>query len=131
MRQNTELTSGIILLQKVNKIKIKQSRKLRKEMTPAESHLWTHLRNNKLCGLKFRRQQIIEGFIVDFFCHSLKLVIEVDGEIHNTDKQKILDTHRKDVFEARGLTEIRFTNNEVLHNTNNVLEKIRHIFKEK
>ncbi|GAG50284.1 unnamed protein product, partial [marine sediment metagenome] len=75
-------------------------------------------------GLKFRRQQIIEGFIVDFFCEKLRLVIEVDGEVHNQDEQIIHDRHRKNVFAARGIREVRFNNNEVLNNIDNVLEKI-------
>ncbi len=94
-------------------------------MTEAERVLWECLRNRKLDGLKFRRQQVIEGFIVDFFCHELKLVVEIDGEIHDTPEQKEIDEHRKKVFELRGLKEIRFKNPDVLYNTSFVLAAIR------
>jgi very-short-patch-repair endonuclease len=114
MKPNQKLSSGVIALQKINNLKLNQSRTLRKNMTEAEQALWHNLRSRKLDGLKFRRQQIIEGFIVDFFCHDLKLVVEIDGELHNEPEQKEIDQHRKKVFEARGLKEIRFKNKDVL-----------------
>ena len=73
---------NIIIGQKVSPEKIKRAKELRQNMTPAEKILWQYLRAERFHNLKFRRQQIIEGFIVDFYCHSLRLVIEVDGEIH-------------------------------------------------
>ena len=91
----SKISSGVILLQKVDKDKKRQARALRKKPTEAESVLWEHLRNRKLDGLKFRRQQIIEGFIVDFFCHNLKLVIELDEEVHDIPDQKVIDEHRR------------------------------------
>ncbi|WP_369426718.1 endonuclease domain-containing protein [Waterburya agarophytonicola] len=63
--------------------KIKRAKELRQNMTPVEKILWDYLRAKRLNNLKFRRQQIIEEFIVNFYCHSLGLIIEVDGEIHN------------------------------------------------
>jgi len=93
-------------------------------MTEAEQALWVHLRTKKLSGLKFRRQQIIEGFIADFFCEELRLVIEIDAGIHQTKEQKEIDEHRREVFKARGLREIRFSNEEVLNRMPRVLEKI-------
>ena len=94
----SDISSGVILLQRVDKYKKRQARGLRRNMTEAEEVLWEHLRNRRLEGLKFRRQQVIEGFVVDFFCHELKLVVETDGEIHNTQEQKEIDKHRKNVF---------------------------------
>ena len=117
-------TSGIIQLQKVSERKLSQARQLRKRQTPTEVIMWNNLRAHKCGGLKFRRQQIIEGFIVDFYCESKKLVIEIDGKYHDTLEQQKLDQHRRDVFEARGLTEMRFTNEEVLGDLDNVLGKI-------
>ncbi len=94
-------------------------------MTPAEKILWDQLRNRKLDGLKFRRQQIIAGFIADFFCHEKKLVIEVDGLYHKEDSQQEID-HKKDVvFASRGLYVIRFDNEEVLENIDSVLRSMR------
>ena len=60
----------------------KKAKELRKSMTVAEELLWNRLKNNKLGGLKFRRQHPLDIFIADFYCHKLKLVIEIDGEIH-------------------------------------------------
>ncbi|MBN2188139.1 MAG: endonuclease domain-containing protein [Chitinispirillaceae bacterium] len=94
-------------------------------MTPAETVLWEKIRNSQLAGMKFRRQQVIEGFIVDFFCHSAKLVIEIDGEVHAVPEQKATDAHRREVFEARGLTEIRFSNSEIFSDIKAVMEKIK------
>lgn len=121
----SEISSGVVLLQRVEEYKKRQARSLRKNMTEAERVLWEHLRNRKLDGLKFRRQQIIEGFIVDFFCHELKLVIELDGEIHDTSEQREIDEHRKKVFKLRGLKEVRFKNNNVLNNISSVLNTIK------
>lgn len=73
---------NIIIGQKVTPEKIKRAKELRQNMTSAEKILWEHLRAKRFKNFKFRRQQIIEGFIVDFYCHSLGLIIEVDGEVH-------------------------------------------------
>jgi very-short-patch-repair endonuclease len=73
------MTSGVILLQRVKKDKLSRARQLRLSPTPAEMKLWQHLRRNQIACVKFRRQQLIEGFIVDFFCHKAGLVIEIDG----------------------------------------------------
>ena len=56
-------------------------------MTPAEKILWQHLRAKRFNNLKFRRQQVIKGFIVDFYCHSLESIIEINGEIHNKQQE--------------------------------------------
>jgi very-short-patch-repair endonuclease len=73
---------NIIPGQKINPEKLERARELRREITSAEKMLWLELRENKL-GAHFRRQQIIAGFIVDFYCHSASLAIEVDGGIHD------------------------------------------------
>lgn len=100
------------------------ARGLRRDMTQAEAILWEHLRDRRLAGFKFRRQQIIEGFVADFFCNYAKLNVEVDGGVHDTPKQKLIDAHRRKVFADRGLKEIRFRNEEVLGNIENVLLRI-------
>jgi len=73
---------NIVTEQKVSKEKLQRAKELRREMTPAEKILWEELRANKL-GVHFRRQQVIAGFIVDFYCHRAGLVVEVDGDIHD------------------------------------------------
>jgi very-short-patch-repair endonuclease len=73
---------NIIPGQPVTKEKLQRAKELRREMTAAEKILWQEIRTNKL-AVHFRRQQIIKGFIVDFYCHTAGLVIEVDGDIHH------------------------------------------------
>ncbi|MEO1692065.1 MAG: DUF559 domain-containing protein [Cyanobacteria bacterium J06631_6] len=113
---------NIIIGQKVSPEKKARSQELRKQMTPAETLLWQHLRAKRFNDLKFRRQQVIEGFIVDFYCHSLGLIIEVDGKIHQ--QQQEYDRHRENIFTAQGLNIIRFTNEQVINNIETVLKAI-------
>jgi very-short-patch-repair endonuclease len=63
------------------------ARNLRKEATSEEKKVWNALRNRKVLNLKFRRQHVIEGFVVDFYCHELRLAIEIDGKIHKRQKE--------------------------------------------
>ncbi|HMD68055.1 MAG TPA: DUF559 domain-containing protein [Chitinivibrionales bacterium] len=122
--EQSKASSGVILLQRVDKYKLRQARDLRQKMTGAEANLWEKVRRKQILGLKFRRQQIIEGFIVDFFCHQAKLVVEVDGGIHTSEEQKKIDEHRRNVFALRGLEEMRFHNQEVLTSIENVVKQI-------
>ena len=112
---------NIIPGQRVAIVKLQRARALRQEMTRAEKALWQELRANKL-GVHFRRQQIIAGFIVDFYCHKSALVIEVDGDIH--DLQQEDDARREDVLREMGLKVVRFRNDEVIQNLPVVLRKI-------
>ena len=91
-------------------------------MTPSEALLWEQLRANRLHGVKFRRQQIIDGFIVDFYCQSAQLVIEVDGTIHLS--QQAHDEGRNAILAKRNLWVLRFTNDDVEKNMQSVLQKI-------
>ncbi|MAT41675.1 MAG: restriction endonuclease [Anaerolineaceae bacterium] len=104
---------------------ITNARKLRKRSTPAEKHLWGKLRGKQLSGLKFRRQHPITPYIVDFYCAEVRLVIEIDGEIHQFQQDQ--DQFREDWLKAQGLTVIRFTNSQVLNNINWVLIEIQKI----
>ena len=115
---------NIIPGQRVTKEKLQRARELRQEMTPAEKILWNELRTNKL-GIHFRRQQIIAGFIVDFYCHKVALVIELDGYIHDEEIQKENDIERDKVLIEMGLKVVRFKNEEVLKNLNQVINKIK------
>lgn len=98
-------------------------KQLRKEMTDAEIILWTHLKGG-IQNLKFRRQHPIGLYIADFFCHKLKLIIEVDGSIHNLKKIKQYDKEREQYFIDLGYTVIRFSNKQVSHEMEFVLNKI-------
>lgn len=99
------------------------SRRMRREMTPAEAALWQRLRAGRLDGFHFRRQQIIDGFIADFYCYAARLVIEVDGGVH--DEQRDYDAARDRIIAARGLRVLRLTNEQVLRDLPATLHAIR------
>ncbi len=115
-------TDNIVIGQKVTSVKVERAKELRSQMTQEEKIIWQHLRANKLNGLHFRRQQIIDGFIADFYCHAARLVIEVDGEIHQ--QQAEYDAERDRVLLARGLRLLRIKNEEVRQNLDSVLMRI-------
>ena len=100
-----------------------QARMLRRTMTSAETILWQHLRSNLLAGLHFRRQQVIDGFIVDFCCIASHLVVEVDGSVH--DSQVEYDAERDRILSARGLRVLRFTNARIMQDLTACLVEIR------
>jgi very-short-patch-repair endonuclease len=114
--------NNIVIGQKVSRELHERARELRRDMTPAEKNLWEKLRHNRLNGLHFRRQQIINGYIVDFYCHSKALILEVDGEIH--DAQKDYDSERDNNLITRGFSVLRFTNEEVKDDLATALQKI-------
>ena len=96
---------------------------LRKRSTDAEVLLWRKLKARQLEGIKFRRQQPIEDFIVDFVSFEKRIIIELDGGQHAMDKD--IDRKRDEFFEENGFTVLRFWNNEVLENLEGVLERVR------
>jgi very-short-patch-repair endonuclease len=83
------------------------------------------LRNRKMDGIRFRRQHPLDEFIVDFFCYEAKLVIELDGSIHNDAAQRERDLERTKILNHHGLTVIRFSNDEVEHKIEHVISVIR------
>jgi very-short-patch-repair endonuclease len=97
---------------------------LRKEETPTEKRLWYYLRRKQLKEFKFRRQQPIGPYIVDFYCPAQKLVIEIDGGIHYTDDAQTPDKDRQDYLETQGLTVLRFTTDEIKYQINAVLDLV-------
>ena len=99
-----------------------QARQMRKDSTAAEKHLWQHLRGRKLVGVKFRRQHAIGRFIVDFCSNQPRLIIEVDGEIHQLQKKQ--DTIREEHLRQYGYQILRFSNEDVLIRTDWVLGMI-------
>jgi len=102
-----------------------RAKELRKNMTPAEKVLWQRIRNCKLDGFYFRRQHPIKYFIADFYCAKADLIVELDGGIHNNPENKEWDINRTAELEKSGITVIRFTNEEVMNDTENVIRKIR------
>ena len=106
------------------KLKIKR-RDLRRNMPKPEQVLWYYLRGKNLNGYKFRRQFSVGNFILDFFCPQLKLGIEIDGDSHFLNDQTIeRDRRREQFLEQEQIKLLRFTNNEVVNNTEAVTEKI-------
>jgi 5-methyltetrahydrofolate--homocysteine methyltransferase len=99
------------------------AKKNRNNPTEAESILWECLSDSYL-GQPFKRQHIIGEFIADFICIPAKVIIEVDGGYHQLPEQQISDEQRQEWLEAQGYTVIRFTNEEVIEDIDNVLETI-------
>ena len=115
---------NIITDQRVTKAKLERAKELRREMTPAEKLLWQEIRANKL-GVRFRRQQVIQGFIVDFYCHKAALVVEVDGDIHDLQQEE--DARGEKVLRELGLRLVRFGNDEIGKNLSAVVGKIKEL----
>jgi very-short-patch-repair endonuclease len=109
---------------------ISKARALRQKMTVAERKFWSLVRGNRL-GVKFRRQVPIGTYIVDFFCFSAKLVVELDGSQHYRAEGKEYDFHRDEYLGAHGLTVVRFSNKEFLANQDGVISVIRERVRDK
>jgi len=103
---------------------------LRKNMTLSEILLWNKLKNRKVFNTKFRKQHPIGIFIVDFYCHEYKLVIEVDGDVHNNEELNEYDLGRTGMLNNFGIRVIRFTNEEIIYNIDRVITKIQEVIKE-
>ena len=101
-----------------------RARLLRNQMTNSELLVWEILKGNKILGYRFRRQHPMDMFIADFYCHPLKLVIEIDGGIHRLEEQHDYDIGREEELEQFGIKVIRFTNKEVEDNIEAVRNKI-------
>ncbi len=90
-------------------------RNLRRNSTEAEVILWSEIRNGKLNGLKFKRQHSIGNYVIDFYCASKRLIIELDGEVHNIPDQKEKDQHRDQNLTEMNFRVLRITNSQVLN----------------
>jgi len=102
----------------------RRAKELRKNMTEPEKLLWEKIRNRKLGGLKFRRQHPISMFIADFYCHEIKLVLELDGKIHDSEDNREYDEGRTAELGYLGVRVIRFTNEEIINSIDKVLSEI-------
>ncbi len=109
-----------------NPLLFENAKTLRNNPTNAEIKLWGYLRTKPL-GYKFRRQHPISIFIADFYCHALKLIIEVDGNIHLLPAVKLHDQQRQQSLESDGIIVIRFTNDEVLKQYEATVEQINNL----
>ena len=101
--------------------------RMRENPTEAEKAMWEILRKFRKSGYPFRRQHPIEFYIADFYCHKLRLVIEIDGEIHSERDIHIHDDSRTGEMERFGIKVLRFTNDQILKNSSSVLEQIKNV----
>jgi very-short-patch-repair endonuclease len=102
---------------------MKNARRLRENMTNSEKLLWEKLKGKQICGLRFRRQHPIDIFIADFYCHEVRLVVEIDGEIHNHKEE--YDGGRTSEMGKFDIKVIRFQNCEVENNIEKVVTEIK------
>lgn len=114
--------SNIVLGQNVDSMIIERAKELRRNMTPEERALWQRLRGNRLGGWHFRRQQVIRGFIVDFYCHAARLAVELDGPVHQAQTGR--DIERDTILEGLGVHVLRFKNEELVQDLEGVLRRI-------
>ncbi len=104
---------------------VENAKELRQRQTKAEEILWQFLGNKNINGLKFRRQHYIKNYIADFYCSEKMLSIELDGGIHLNKEQIEYDEFRTKVLNELGITELRFTNEEIIENVTAVINKIK------
>jgi len=113
---------GPIAIGKVTNEKRILARQLKRDETEAEKVLWRYLRGNRLCGIPFRRQTAIRGFIVDFYTPRYKRVVEADGGVHQF--QSEYDRERTEILSYLGIEVIRFTNDQIMSDVASVLKAI-------
>jgi very-short-patch-repair endonuclease len=114
-----------LMIGKERKELFRKARKLRNNMTKAEIILWSRIRSKQIDGYKFRRQYPVLNFIADFYCHELKLIIEVDGEIHFLPEHLKSDKYRDNMLKNNGYNVIHFKNDEIETNLKGSLLKIK------
>jgi very-short-patch-repair endonuclease len=121
---------SVVIMRTFNRKNLKDKRKHnRNNPTQAEAFLWSHLKESKLDGRKFRRQTSIKNFIVDFYCPEEELIVELDGDLHFDKDVKKYDEQRTKKLEELGLNVLRFENQDVLFNLEAVLQEIKSYFK--
>ena len=101
------------------------ARKLRNKSTKSEIKLWQYLKSKKMMGYDFHRQKPIDNFILDFFCNKLKLAIELDGYTHTFEEIAEKDAVKQEKLKELGITVLRFCDEDVMKNTDGVLQVIR------
>ncbi|MEJ8800803.1 endonuclease domain-containing protein [Pontibacter sp. H249] len=112
-----------------NRKYLKENRKeLRSSLTPAEAELWKHLKSGGLKGRKFRRQHSVGNYILDFYCPSEQLAIELDGQVHNNISAEHADQERDEYLNNLNIRVLRFENKDVFENLDAVLQEISNSF---
>jgi len=105
-----------------SKIKLRLAREFRKNPTKSEHIIWNALRNRNFSQLKFKRQYVLKGYVLDFYCPELKLAVEIDGSVHNDKKKE--DINRQSILENLGITFYRIKSRNVESNIDDVLDKL-------
>ncbi len=105
---------GVVRGEGEDRAKLERARAMRRGQSRAETAAWEELRDRRCLGLKFRRQQVIDGFIVDFYCAALRLVVEIDGSVHDDPDIRSSDERRTEILEGLGLRVLRVRTEEVL-----------------
>ena len=103
---------SVVRNQQINPKKLELARRFRKNPTKSEDAVWQMLRNRQIKNLKWRRQQVIDGFIADFYCAELNVVLEIDGSVHDNEEVKEYDEFRTSVFASRGIRTFRLKNED-------------------
>ena len=113
--ENGEKGAGIVRGQLINPEKLELAKHFRKNPTEKEDKVWQMLRNRQIKNLKWRRQQVIDGFIADFYCADLNVVLEIDGPVHDNKEEKEYDDARTEVFNTKGIKTYRLKNEDCDH----------------
>ena len=103
---------------------LERAREMRMKATPAEAFAWELFRDRQFLGLKFRRQHQIGNYIIDFYCHEKRLVVELDGPVHDSDERRTMDRNRDVYLESLGMTVVRIKNQRLLQHTQEALNEI-------
>jgi len=125
------ISDKISMFYNAKPIIFERAKAMRKNMTQAEMAVWELLKSKNMLGLRFKPQHPIDIFIADFYCHPLKLVIEIDGGIHKSVDQREYDIGREAELEYWGIKVIRFTNEEVENNITHIQNEIERICSER
>jgi very-short-patch-repair endonuclease len=125
------ISNKISMFYNAKPIIFERAKAMRENMTQTEKTVWELLKSKNILGLRFKPQHPIDIFIADFYCHPLKLVIEIDGGIHKPINQREYDIGREAELEYWGIKVIRFTNEEVEKDIENVRSKIERICSER
>ena len=120
---------GVVRKQKINPEKLEIAREFRKNPTESEDAVWQMLRNRQIKNLKWRRQQVIDGFVADFYCAELNVVLEIDGLVHDNEEVKENDEYRTSVVESKGIKTYRLKNEDC--DKQHLVALIEHIITDK
>jgi very-short-patch-repair endonuclease len=119
----TAIIIGMVKIHNIRRL-LDRRKELRENQTPQEEKLWWYLKDKRL-GYKFRRQHSVGGYILDFYCKEKRLIIEIDGEVHNTKEAREYDVVRDKFFTELDYKVLRFKNSEVNEDTKKIVEKIK------